>query len=375
MIKKVLIVSIIMVVLVFTGFWIKHRLTIQDIRMHWSQSVEGSGLMPPELFGRRLTFVSNANVPLRVEQGQRGIDLLGLLGIPERYRPFHIYIGRTPERDEWNGVVFEMNSIEKIPEPEFLTENNGNFLNLKQVTAYGPIVATHQVGNDQDIVILHGNNRVETISPSPSLDRWPSIERMGNILFQSYRDGNPGGDLYLAESNDSNGWDTYRLTDNPNVEYILPMMDPEGKYVVAIERELMVENGRVILWELDGRELTNPRYLTDQPERINQTSISENAGVICWEKLVDGVYYVCVWTEQDGVSVLGPPDTEQLQGKGWAQPSVSPDGVYVTFVDSVSNQGSYQIGIYNLNTDEITRFEGCGGYFMFPSLSGPLNAD
>ncbi|MCX6645509.1 MAG: hypothetical protein NTY09_04000 [bacterium] len=193
---------------------------------------------------------------------------------------------------------------------------------------------------------------------------------MGDILFQSYRDGNPGGDLYLAESNDSNGWDTYRLTDNPDVEYILPMIDPRGNFVVAIERELMVEDGRIILWELEDRQLTNARYITEQPERINQTSISENAGVICWEKHVDGVYYVCVWTEQDGVRILGPPDTGQLQGKGWAQPSVSPDGVYVTFVDSVSNPGSYLLAIYNLETDKIIWFEGCGGYFMFPCLSG-----
>jgi hypothetical protein len=374
MIKKVLIVIVILIVLVLFGFWAKKQLLSQDLGIQWISSDDTESVIPDELLGRRLAWVSNANVPLKIEWGGEGYDLLGLLGIPEKFQPFHYAIGRTPIRDEWNAVQFTINGEGDMSEPNFLTEDIGIFLNLKQVTPGGPMVATHQVGDDQDIVIIYqgGINAVMTVSESPSLDRWPSVNNLENeIVFQSYRDGNPGGDLYFAESPSAFHWDTYRLTDNPNVEYILPMIDPEGNLVVAIERELMAEDGRVILWEIDNRQLTNGRYLTMQSERISQPSISENGEVVCWEKRVDDRFYVCVWTNENGERVLGPQVAESTLDHGWEQPSVSPDGLFVTFIDSVTSPGEYRLAIYNLETDEIIWFEGCGGYFMFPCISSP----
>lgn len=379
--KKVLIIFVLLVLIVLFGYWVRQRLTTQDISFRIVESGEVKEDILRELEGRRLVWNSSANVPLKIEFGGRGHDVWDIIGVPEQWRPFSFKIGRNPIRNEANVTEIVFGENGEMSEPVFLTENNVYFFNQKQVTPDGPIVATHSTDRDEDVVIIRpGMNNFEIVSETMSLDRWPSINRDGNlIVFHSYRDRNPGGDLYLAELNEVTGeWDPYRLTDNPDVEFQLPMIDPSGKYAVAVERDILIQDGRavleyglIILWELENRELKNPRYITSVPYKIISPSISENGEVIVWADVDSDIQLVRIWTEEDGERVLGPDGNEMFQGQEWYLPSVSPDGRFITFIESALRPGDYYISIYDLESGEILHLEGCGNHYGFPSLSEP----
>ncbi len=371
MVKKILITLLVLLILLGLFIWMTGRVTVQDMSMGFA--VSNSLPIPLDLEGRRLVWGSNANVPIELEWDGEGHNLLGLMGIPENLQPIEFNIGRTPIRDEWNIASMV---IGESAGPEFLTENNGSFLNMRQSATGENIVATHHVGESEDIIILEGEiSNVVEISPTQSLDRWPSVSADGNkIIFHSYRGGNPGGDLFLAERPDANSyWEIFRMTDVPDVEYILPFIDPGGKYCVAVERDIGHEDGYVTLWELDEHRFLDQRHVNFEPELIKHPTMSENSEIISWEKMVGDCYYICTWTEDDGEQVIGPADDPTHTGWGWVQPSISPDGNFISFADAYKGYGEDRIGIYELETGIVTYFEGCGGNIMFPSLSDPMN--
>lgn len=373
MLKKILITLIVLLILLGLFIWMTGRVTVQDMSM--GLAVSNSQPIPLDLEGRRLVWGSNANVPIELEWGGEGHNLLGLMGIPENLQPLEINIGRTPIRDEWNIATIVIGSPGKSLEPTFLTENIGSFLNMRQSASGEIIVATHHVGESQDVIILDiSSNEIEKVSSTPSLDRWPSVSADGNkIIFHSYRGGNPGGDLFLAERADANPyWEVFRLTDDPSVEYILPYIDPNGNLCVAVERNLGMEDGFVTLWELDGHQLFNRTHPFYESALVKHPTMSENAEILCWEKMVGDCYYIYTWTEDDGELLIGPADDPPHSGWGWVQPSISPDGNFISFIDAYKGYGEDRIGIYELETGSVTYFEGCGGNIMFPSLSNPL---
>ncbi|MCK4719043.1 hypothetical protein KAU08_00215, partial [bacterium] len=171
MVKKILITLLVLLILLGLFIWMTGRVTVQDMSMDLADS--NTQPIPLNLEGRRLVWGSNANVPIELEWGGEGYNLLGFMGIPENLQPLEINIGRTPIRDEWNIATMVFG---ESGEPTFLTENNGSFLNMRQSASGEIIVATHHVEESENVIILEGDfSNVEEISPTQSLDRWPSV--------------------------------------------------------------------------------------------------------------------------------------------------------------------------------------------------------
>ncbi len=370
--KWLVVVIVVSVAAFFIWAYIHATRQEQDLQVDTADS--GAADISSGLQNRILVWTTNANVPLRLVWSDTGYDLLDLAGVPESVSPFNLGVGREPVRDEWNIAYLQFESGQEPGDVEYLTEDDGSYLHSRPSASGDYIVATMIEGESQDIAKISLTGRdIEIVAFSHSIDRWPSIGgNADTILFHSFRDGNPGGDLYLSvQENPTDGeWVTYRLTDNPDVEYVWPMMSADVFGCVAVERVIGEEKGKVILWDIDNRGLVNPGYPVLESTKVKHPSLSQNAKIFSWQELLDGIWSVVIWEIDDSIrTVIGPISDPPHPGHGWVQPTISPDGKYVTFVDDYIEAGVDRIGIYNLETDEFIYLEGCGGNVMFPSLT------
>jgi hypothetical protein len=210
---------------------------------------------------------------------------------------------------------------------------------------------------------------------SRSLDRWPSCNRDGSrILFHSYRDGNPGGDLYLAveDENAPDGWDIVRLTDSPDIEYVWPRIAADGAACVAVERNVGEDAGRLVLWRMYGNSLGESEYLTDYPDDARFPSLNAAGDIVCWEGISDIGYRLFLRDAGTGSRMIDNPDLRKIQNANLVQPTISPDGRFVSFVIDREEYHEDSICIYDIERDSCIFFQGCDGSVMFPALSGPV---
>jgi hypothetical protein len=197
------------------------------------------------------------------------------------------------------------------------------------------------------------------------------------VVFHSFRDHTPGGDLYL--SNDlprgrENTFDVTRLTDNPDVGYTWPRIASGGTALIAVERPIGRQTGKVILWEIQNKALVNPVYLTDNGD-YRFPSLDSTGKLACWQARGEyGKWVIVTWTPELGIEGLAgrrgidnSPSFPDL-----VMPCLSPDGRFITFVYDRPEPGMDAIGIYDLVYSVSFEFGGCGGSFMFPALSDPI---
>jgi hypothetical protein len=327
------------------------------------------------LFERSLVFCTQANVPLRLRSGAPGIGLLDTLRIPERFRPGDIIIGREPVRDEWNiAYVHLLASSSRI---YFLTSNNGSWMQTSFRSNGTWLFATKNIGGSQDIfAMMPGVIPIIDVAPSLSFDRMPSGAD-GIVVFHSFRDHTPGGDLYMTHYDppgEEVTFDVTRLTDNPNVEYTWPKISSGGKALIAVERPIGQQTGRVILWEIRNKALINPIYLTENGD-YRFPSLDSTGKLACWQARGEfGKWIIDTWTPDHGIeSLYGwwggslSPDFPDL-----TMPSLSPDGHFIALVCDRPEPGADTIGVIDMVEPISYEFSGCNGSFMFPSLSDPI---
>ena len=373
--KWLIVVALIAAATIFV-VWANKRMTEQDTGLEMCVSGSGPVSIPDDLRQRELVWCTNANVPLKIEWGGEGYDLFQLIGVPESVRPFSWSVGRRPIRDEWNVASVGIGSGAGVGHDRYWTEDLGGFINPRVSADWSFIVSTRQVGGSQDVVrITTRDGGMQVVSFHHSIDRWPSISRDGRkVLFHSFRDVNPAGDLYLAVQREfpDGEWETHRLTDNATQEYILPMMDSDASHCIAVERKIGDEVGRIILWSIVDWKLENPLYLTADPGQVKHPSLSANAEKCCWQEMVKGKWSVIVWDASTQARNVIGPSVPPYAGYGWVQPAISPDGRFVTFVDDLKEAGADRIGIYDLRDGSVIYLQGCGGNIMFPSLTDKL---
>ncbi len=371
--RKAWITFVVLILLVAFVVWAWGRITSRDrdLQPTRNHGIDDESLL--SLNGRVLVWSTAANVPLEVNLRGQGYGFLQLMGVPKRFRPFDLRIGREPVRDEWNVAMLELDFRRSHRNVEYLTENDGTYVHTN-ISADGRyIVATREEGSTQNLVRINpADGSKEAVSFSHSRDRWPSSSRDGSrILFHSYRDGNQGGDLYLAieDRNAEGGWRTVRLTDAPEFSHVWPRMSADGIACVAVERRAGEEAGRVVLWSLQDETLRNPMHLTNENDGAMFPSLSADGGLCCWQGRSEAGSRLFLWSEEFGTREIAPPDGEGTDAVDFVQPTLSADGGFITFVEDHREVGADRIGVYDVNDDAHLFFSGCDGSVMFPALS------
>jgi hypothetical protein len=285
-------------------------------------------------------------------------------------------VGREPIREEWNVAWIPLNSGAELPPAHYLTENQGVFLHPVPSADGRYVVATRQEGTSQEVVrISLSDGEMQPVSFSHSLDRWPSSSRDGTrVLFHSYRDGNPGGDLYLAVAEEAapRGWRTIRLTNAPEVEYIWPSLAADIAACAAVERKVGERQGRIVYWPISEETFGEPVHLTDEAAEVKFPTLSASGDLCCWQARSEGAWAVFLWGKSEGVRALDPPGVALDALYGLVQPTLTPDGRFVTFVEDHEAVGADRIGIYDLENGRCLFLAGCEGAVMFPSLTDPI---
>lgn len=329
------------------------------------------------LSGRRMVFSTNANVPRVIGKITEGKNILDVLGVPESVQPGGITIGIVPSRDEWNIAYTEFGDNGVPQRVNYVTCGMGTFIN-DVISANGwYIAATNFTENKQHVIRVDiSENVINPVAYSNFNDRWPGISTNGSrVLFHSFRDGNPGGDLYLAEHNPdlTGGWYVTRLTNDSVKEYVWPRMSADGRYVAVFEKDTSAgfEFGRLAVYGLENWELTFITYLTEETDSAMFPSLSGDGALICWQQQDESRQWrVMVHDMMSGESRMLVPGYQVLESDvQWKYPAITPDGKFVTFVETNSASPGGKLGIYDMESEVVHRYGGCDGNFMFPSLS------
>jgi hypothetical protein len=364
------------------------RLTHQDeglvpaeIRVSSADSTvapEFSGGPGTGLEGRLLVWYTIANVPLEITVGGEGSGLLKILGVPRFLRPRDIPIGRKPIRDEWNIATLRLGSGLR-GQVRYLTESNGTWTQANPTADGRWVFATRTENGSEDIGRINVETGVlEPIAFSYSLDRMPSASRDGSrVLFHSFRDHNAGGDLYLATqgSTDTGEWIVTRLTDAPTAEYAWPRMAADGGACIAVERAIGSKNGRVVFWRMNDDRLLEPRYLTEEIGPVKFPSLDSSGSLACWQMRQGSRQTLVLWSDFEGIRQLEIPPSEGDAPFDLVQPSITPDGRFVTFIEDHLEPGADKIGIYDIENQAVVYFTGCDGNVMYPTMSDPASEE
>jgi len=347
-----------------------------------------SGEMSEELSealeGRVLVWSTNANVPLKLMIGpgnRRGI--FRGLGVPEYLRPYDFDMWREPASEEMNLAIVQIDGEMGELTPRFLTYDQGA-IHQGMVSADGNyIVATHQFENAQNIVRFDTDTGdVKVVVFSRSVDHWPSCNADGSIiLFHSYRDQNPGGDLYLAIEDETaaDGWKVVRLTDRADVEYVWPKISADGNWCVAVERVIGEQKGCVILWELTDETLAEPEYLTSEPELVHSPSLNASGTLCCWALHSQNLR---LWKASDSPDREGHVNPIMIEAgesedgntvKNW--PVLTADGKFIVFLDWQGETREAQIGIYDIQNQSILYLKGSANSMYCTSMSNQVRSD
>jgi len=325
---------------------------------------------PDLLNGRMVVWSTDANVPAEISMDENENDP-DSAGTGDGAFPFDLHIGRDRVRDEWNVAAYQFGLGSRMDTLAYLTENSGTYTHPDPGGAY--VVATVTRDGSQDIArISIETGEVEVIAYSHSIDRWPSITADGsNVIFHSFRDQNPAGDLYLAHAPSAEGfeWDIIRLTDSSEYEYIWPEISDSGTFVVAVERRIGEELGRVIRWELVDNQLTSPEYCYEESREVQFPTVCDKGWLVSWQENVDGMWKIALLNlVTDSLEYLGPD--ENYPGSGWIQPGIAPDGKFVVFVADTEEYGDDRIGIFDLTERNVIYLPDPEGTVMFPAITG-----
>lgn len=321
------------------------------------------------LENRCLVWCTRANVPLVLSSGKEGRDLLELLGVPRPLRFWDIRISREPATDEWNIAAMSIRAG-GCSRVRFLTASDGSWLH-SNISANGVYAfGTRNTRDSQDIFRFHLRSRTrDEVAPSHSLDRMPSASSDGSVvLFHSFRGTNPGGDLYLAEKTEQ-GWNVSQLTHEPAFEYAWPRIAAGGTACIAVERPVGQQTGKVVMWNIESKQLIHKNYLTSDMSHVKFPTLDENGGTACWQAWLDSRWRIVIWDRQNGARAADIPSSEEPATYNVVQPALSPDGLFVSFVEDHQQTGADLIGIYDIQRRIVHYLSGCGGTFMFPSLS------
>jgi len=325
---------------------------------------------PDLLNGRMVVWSTDANVPAEISMDENENDP-DSAGTGDGAFPFDLNIGRDRVRDEWNVAAYQFGLGSRMDTLAYLTENSGTYTHPDPGGAY--VVATVTRDGSQDIArISIETGEVEVIAYSHSIDRWPSITADGsNVIFHSFRDQNPAGDLYLAHEPSAEGfeWDIIRLTDSSEYEYIWPEISDSGTFVVAFERRIGEESGRVIRWELVDDQLTNAEYCYEEPRDVQFPTVCDRGWLVSWQENVDGLWKIALVNLVTGTFEYLGPD-ENYDGPGWIQPGIAPDGKFVVFVADTEEYGDDRIGIFDLTERNVVYLPDPEGTVMFPAMTG-----
>jgi len=335
-----------------------------------SGTIESGPDRPENLNGRMVVWSTDANVPIEIS-GDNDEGVLDSAGVPDSAIPFDIHFGRNRVRDEWNIAAYQFSMGSRMDTLAYLTENSGNYTHPDPGGAY--VVATVTRDGSQDIAkISIESGEVEIIAYSHSIDRWPSTTFDGStVIFHSFRDQNPAGDLYLAHEPSTEGfeWEVTRLTDSGEYEYIWPEISESGTFVVAIERLIGEESGRVIRWELVDDQLTNAEYCYEEPRDVQFPTVCDRGWLVSWQENVDGLWKIALVNLVTGTFEYLGPD-ENYDGPGWIQPGIAPDGKFVVFVADTEEYGDDRIGIFDLTERNVVYLPDPEGTVMFPAMTG-----
>jgi Tol biopolymer transport system component len=148
-------------------------------------------------------------------------------------------------------------------------------------------------------------------------------------------------------------------------------MSPDEAACIAIERPLGQATGRVILWNMQDGQLSQPRYLTSDPADVRFPSLNGSGTLACWQSLDGGKWKLILWRSDGQERVLDIKPSMGDVAFGLVQPSLSPDGKFVAFVEDHEEPGGDKIDVFDLNSGLTVYFSGCGGGVMFPTLSDP----
>ena len=366
--KYFLLLAILAAIAIFVA-WAWSRLSRQDTGL---ESIGLSDVSPEimgNLEGRTLVFVTQANVPLEISIADEGYGVLELLGVPESLRQNDVTIARQPIREEWNIALVELDDFSDIS-PRFLTSNEGVFLHTTISVDGRYILATRYQGESEDVVrIPSGGSEMEAVAFSHSKDRWPSCSQDGSrVVFHSFRDGNPAGDLYLAIEDD--GWRVVRLTDNREVEYVWPFLSPNANACIAIERDIGQAVGRIAFWGIEDENFQEKVYFTEVGD-VRFPSLDADAELACWQRFDGSVWQIYLKREGQEPALIDLNLSLDSPCNGFVQPSLSADGTLLLFVEDYRDAGLDCIVIYSIESRETVYFDGCGGTFLAPSISGP----
>lgn len=325
-----------------------------------------------DLEGRTLVWSTTANVPIAVQVGGEGYGLLQIMGVPRMLRPWDLKIGRNPVRDEFNVAVMRL-TADGSGGVRFLTENYGNWLHIKISEDGGYVVATREDENSQNIGRFDlSTGEMEPVAFSHAYDRWPGCTSDGSIvLFHSFRDGNPAGDLYLAVDEGDENWRIVRLTDSADREYVWPGISSDGSTIVAVERNLGADAGRIIKWPLEIEVVGDPVYVTEEMGDYRFPSLNGDGSFVCRQSKSGEVWRLWLKKEGEEVRMIVPPDSEGYEWLDMVQPSITADGRYIVFIEDHQEYGEDRIGIYDVLDEKYMFLEGCEGSVMMPSLSDP----
>lgn len=388
--RIIVIAAFVTIFLLAIVVWVWDRISSQDLRLKVHSVYKDSRIIresDPEygeiwsgISERNLVFCSNANVPLKFLFGKGNKTLEDYLGFPKYFRPFNVNVMRIPCKNEWNIALVNLGKLGP-GKVIFLTKYDrkspdGTWMHSVVFRKGEYICATRDIQKKQDVCsISYPHRNISPIFPSERIDRMPSVSNeLECILFHSFRDGNPGGDLYLAKNRIYGNReiifkDLVRLTNNPDVEYAWPKISSCGTSCIAVERPLGQQIGRVIRWEIEADSLINPEYLTDELEYVKFPSIDSKTGVACWEIVKDEKHRIVLWREEGEALILDIPPSIAGSSPDFIQPFLSPDGKWIVFIEDPEVPFSDKIGFYNVESKATVYLEGCGGSFMFPSLS------
>jgi len=366
--KYFLLLAILAAIAIFVA-WAWSRLSRQDTGL---ESIGLSDVSPEimgNLEGRTLVFVTQANVPLEISIADEGYGVLELLGVPESARQNDVTVARQPSREEWNIALVNLDDI-SVTIPRFLTSNEGVFLHTTISADGSYIFATRYQGESEDVVrIPSGCGEMEAVAFSHSKDRWPSCSQDGShVVFHSFRDENPAGDLYMAIEDD--GWHVVRLTDDPEVQYVWPFLSPNANACIAVERDIGQAAGRISFWGIDDENFQEKVYFTEI-EDVRFPSLDADAELACWQGFDGSAWQIYLKREGQEPALIDLNPSLDSPCNGFVQPSLSADGTLLLFVEDYRDAGLDRIVIYSIESGETVYFDGCGGTFLAPSISGP----
>ncbi len=381
----------VIVILVFVAlfvFWAYGRLTAMDRIMSLSNSVliESSDSAPDfiadslhALDGRMLVWSTNANVPLKLAARGEAHGVLELLGVPEFLRQSDLQVGREPARSEWNIASIRIETGKGSENTRFYTLGEGTFVHPAPTPDGAWIFATRHIDAQEDIVgVQVSTGDLDVVGFSHSKDRWPSCSGDGShVCFHSYRDGNPGGDLYLiAEDADQpDGWRVIRLTDNPDVECVWPFMAGDMNACVAVERQVGSESGRVVYWSLEDESLGESIYLTEPDRDVKLPSLNASGTLCCWQEQVGGQYEVFLWSASEGARMLEIGLSRDIACYGLVHPRLSPDGRFIVYIEDYREPEDDRFGIFDIELGVCHYFDGCEGNLLYPALTDRIAGD